>query len=74
MDIGIKLLPVMWLCLCIPQHIHCSCTVVMVQVHCVMHILNLFSVLVLQSLYVPLQIFQSLVSLHCFFTYYTILS
>ena len=33
-DIGIKLLPcyihsVMWVCLCIPGHIHCSCSTVM---------------------------------------------
>ena len=52
-DIGIKLLPVMWECLCIPRHIHCSCSMVMAQVHSVMHISIPTCLLFLQSLYVP---------------------
>ena len=36
-DIGIKLLPVMWVFLCIPRYIHCSWSTVMAQAHSVMH-------------------------------------
>ena len=36
-DIGINFLPVMWVCLCIPRHIHCSWSAVGAQVHSVMH-------------------------------------
>ena len=36
-DIGIKLLPVTWVCLCMPRHIHCSRSAVGAQVHNVMH-------------------------------------
>ena len=35
-DIGIKLLPVMWVCLSVPRHIHCSCSMVMAQAHSAM--------------------------------------
>ena len=28
-DVGIKLLPVIWVCVCIPRHTHCSCSMVM---------------------------------------------
>ena len=57
MDIGMKLLPVMWVHLCIPRHIHCSCRTVMAQGHtcCTYQCLSLFLVLILQSLYDPLQ-------------------
>ena len=38
-DIGIKLLPVMWVLLCIPRHVHCSGHTAMTQAHSVMHII-----------------------------------
>ena len=65
-DIGIKLLPVMWVFLCIPKHIHC--TVHEVQQHdgtstqwYAYHYPSLFPVLFLQSLYVHFYLSQGMV-------------
>ena len=65
-DIGIKLLPVMWVFLCIPRHIHCmfmkysNGTITQCYAY---HYPSLFPVLFLQSLYPFLiqRIFHSLV-------------